>query len=375
MDRSVPQYSAGARQMTERGEDATELLPQSMVAGGRLVLDTGSFYAPGALKAITQGLLPELVAQQRQALVMDSTVQQIEALQGARGNGQDHEQAARILAALDAAQAWLRVGDPYSERDNKSRGMDSNAGTLIRELLLTQQLEQRFCVVTQNEALARVLLQNAHSPAITGVMGVSVACIEDGRFQSWDARLRQRDGLVRAGLRLHTRIAGGYRVIVDTSSLMLTGVADETPDGVAFLRRDLLPQLQAKQSRLIVPLRVLKELRSQPGHPAVPAALCLLEKAVSAGDALVVGDELELASGNERFADPVLVRAVIRYQYSHDLCIITQDEKLARLLLRNRDPRSDRDCLVVFITAGGASLGYWESKLLAKAQRAAGAAE
>ena len=91
-------------------------------------------------------------------------------------------------------------------------------------------------------------------------------------------------------------------------------------------------------------------------------ALAFLGSADAANAIIRAGDEDELVTENPNFADPVLVRAQ-RFQGEQNICFITQDENLARLLLDNHDPSSGKDYQVVFITFEGTALGNWEKKL------------
>ncbi len=348
-----------------------EFSPAWMCDRRKIVLDTGAFFARGASQAIVTCLAPALKARHERLFVLAATVQMIAEAIGtaSRQPSAKYESAKAILDALEDADAWLCINDPHASEQVEPR----QTTTLISDFVMTYQLATAFCVVTQNERLARQLLLNAHSPAIGGVRGVRVAHIDNGRFCDWIPRLERRDGFRPAEAGLEQRIARDYRIIVDTSSLMLLSYEARAKVGLTFFQDRLLPQLLKRGSKMIIPQRVFNELlkhsRQSGDQGSVSKdVLRFLEGADATKAVIRAADEGELATNDQNFADPVLVRAQ-RFQGEHDICFITQDTALATLLLKNHDPSSGKDYQVVFVTTDGAALGNWERKLLDQANR------
>lgn len=338
-----------------------------MCGGGRkVVLDTGAFLVSGAHQAIVTRLAPALKARNERLLVLATSVRMIAEAFGAAGRqpSAKYQSAKAALDALEAADLWTCIDDPHASEQVAPR----HTMTLISDFVMTYQLSMAFCVVTQNERLARQLLYNAHSDAIDGVRGVSVVHIDNGKFYDWVPRLERRDGFRSAEAGLEQRIARDYRIIVDTCSLMLQSYGTNAQAGLSFFKGRLLPQLLKHESKMVIPQRVFYELQSLSHGSGVAGevsrdVLRFLESSDAERAVIRAADEDELATKNPNFADPVLVRAQ-RFQAEHDICFITQDTKLARLLLRNHDPSSGKDYQVVFVKNDGTALGNWEKKLL-----------
>ena len=343
-----------------------EFSPALMCDGRTVVLDTGAFFASDASQAIVTCLAPTLTARRERLLVLAATVRMIAEAFGTAGRqpSAKYQSAKAILDTLEGADLWMCIDDPQASEQIAPR----HTTTLISDFVMTYQLSMAFCVVTQNERLARQLLYNAHSDAIKGVHGVSVARIGNGKFYDWIPRLERRDGFRSAEAGLAQRIARDYRIIVDTCSLMLQSYGTNAQAGLSFFKGRLLPELLKHRSKMVIPQRVFNELQSLSHGSGVEGkvskdVLSFLESADAERAVIRAADEDELATKNPNFADPVLVRAQ-RFQGEHDICFITQDTRLARLLLRNHDPSSGKDYQVVFVTNDGTALGNWEKKLL-----------
>lgn len=335
-----------------------------MIDHRKLIFDTGSFFASGAVHAITGSLLPELKNSGERLLVLDKSVRLIQdGLNNSKGQDRiKYVQAEEILCALEAEDAWVRLSDPL-EVDGTT---PLNTSTLISDLVMIHQLIERFCVVTQTEALAKLLLDNSFSPAIRGVKEVTVAYIEDGKFLNWIPRLNRRLGLEDAEPDFTQRIAKHFRVVVDTCSLMLLHPVTKAAVGLSFFKEKLVPELIKNGAKMVLPQRVLNELQNHagrlgPAQAVAQEALHFFRSSEIANVVVVASDELELSHSDPNFADPVLVR-VRRFQSLHNICMITQDANLAALLLNNHDSWSGKDYQVVFITIGGKSLCPWEKK-------------
>lgn len=331
----------------------------------KIIFDTGCFFASGAVHAITGGLLPELKGSGERLLVLDKSVRLIQdGLNNSKGQDRiKYVQAEEILCALEVEDAWVRLSDPL-EVDSTTQ---PNTSTLISDLVMIHQRVERFCVITQTEALASRLLKNSTSPAIPGVKQVIVVYVEDGKFLNWIPRLNKRLGLEGAELDLVKRIAKHFRVVVDTCSLMLLHPETKALVGLPFFKEKLVPELRKNNAKMVVPLRVRNELQKHAARVGPPqavsqAVLQFLRSDEMVDVVVIASDELELSHPDPNFADPVLVR-VQRFQALHNICFVTQDTNLATLLLNNHDAWSGKDYQVVFITMGGQSLGNWEKKL------------
>lgn len=344
-----------------------EVSPAQICDGRRVILDTEAFFASGASQAIVTGLAPALNARRERLLVLTPTVRTIAQAFSTPGRSPiaKYQSAKAILEALENADAWLCIDDPHASEHLAAR----RTATLISDFVLTYQLSMAFYVVTQNERLARQLLDNVSSPAIQSVRrNVSVAYIDNGKFYDWRLRLNRRDGREPAENELEKRIARDYRIIVDTCSLMLPSRPGNAAVGLSFIRARLLPELLKHGSKMIIPQRVCNELQNNSigigdKQKVAKEVLAFLGSADAANAIIRAGDEGELVSEDPNFADPVLVRAQ-RFQGEHNICFITQDENLAQLLLDNHDPSSGKDYQVVFITFEGTTLGNWEKKLV-----------
>ena len=342
-----------------------EVSPAQICDGRKVILDTEALFASGASQAIVTGLAPALKVRQERLLVLAATVRTIAQAFGTAGRppSAKYQSAKAILESLENADAWLCIDDPHASEHLAAR----HTATLISDFVLTYQLSMAFSVVTQNERLARQLWLNSDSGAIRDVVGVGCAYIDHGTFHDWTPRLRRRAGLESAEDKVEQRIARDYRIIVDTCSLMLPSREGNAAVGLSFIKARLLPELLKHGSKMIIPQRVFNELQnnsigSGDKQKVSKEALAFLGSADAANAIIRAGDEDELVTENPNFADPVLVRAQ-RFQGEHNICFITQDENLARLLLDNHDPSSGKDYQVVFITFEGTALGNWEKKL------------
>lgn len=356
--------SSGLSSTAQPQGDSEELSLAWIARHNKIVIDTGSFFVNGAFCALIERLLPELKNSQKRVLVLDNTVRVIQ--KGLHDtSGEDnfkYQRAEQILSALDAAQAWVRLSDPQGDASLPP----PKTLTLISDLVLTYQFERSFCIVTQVETLAARLLDNSESEAIKGVKKVTVAFLEDDKFFNWIPRLNRRLGYMGYGPEVVKRFAKHFRIVVDTCSLMLIHPKSNAAVGLFFLKEKLLPELLKYNAKLVVPKRVLNELQQKvkQSDSAMIATEVLntLSSTEMANAVVVASDEDELFYRDPNFADPILVK-VQRFQALHNICLVTQDEKLAELLLRNRDAGSEKDYQVVFIRIDGHSIGNWDKKL------------
>jgi rRNA-processing protein FCF1 len=357
--------SSGRSTTAQPQGDSEELSPAWIARHNKIVIDTGSFFSDGAFCALIERLLPELKNSQKRVLVLDNTIRVIQKGldEASEEDKLKYQRATRILTALEAAQAWVRLSDP--------QGGDSlllpQSLTLISDLVLTYQFEQAFCIVTQIEALAARLLDNSESKAIKRVKKVTVAFLEDGKFVNWVPWIKRRRGETGFGPDVVERFAKHFRIVIDTCSLMLIHPKSNDATGLLFVKEKLLPELLKYNAKMIVPKRVLNELQQKvtqsDSATIATEVLNTLSSKEMANSVLVASDEDELFCRDPNFADPILVK-VQRFQAFHNICLVTQDKELAKLLLKNRDAGSEKDYQVVFIRINGCSIGNWEKKLL-----------
>jgi len=118
---------------------------------------------------------------------------------------------------------------------------------------------------------------------------------------------------------------GDYRVFIDTCSLM-------EPTAWTYIRETLMPVLKAQKASLILPLRVLKELRRLNGKEGVDSETASKASSGLATVALMLGaGVLEIMGSEEEstFADNYFLYTFTKLRLKYNLALITQDRKLA----------------------------------------------
>lgn len=333
----------------------------------KLFADSDTFIDPAARAFFVPVLVPLLQATGTMLLVSERTV---DFLNNAVVSGED-EVAAAARGGLDILNQLQQLGLVADCKDPYPIGGHRFATDLLyRELFVKYQLQMPLCLLTQNAILARQILANAQSEAFERVQPVAVMCLDlRGMPQVWAAPPPKRsanDGEVRRP-DLEAQIARDYRILVDTSSLMLSSEDGSQPVGAMFFRERLLPLLIDHRNTLLVPMQVTEEihkhLRSGNGRRASHAqhAEDILQHCLSLG-LLDVGSEVNETRVGAGFADQALVRIAIRFSVERHLCFITQDRELARTLLANR-AAGPHKLLVVYISPHSGRLGDWERRL------------
>jgi rRNA-processing protein FCF1 len=360
-------------------------LPPSWLAREcKIFIDTSSFLVPSAREALLSRLLPKLAAVQATALV---SVRTVDFLQDRKSHGDgDIKQGAQ--AALDILNGLLSTDRVVTANDPHPIGGDKHDTTaLYGGLFIGFQHEKELCLITENEALALQVIRNARLGALLKdgkitVKGVYAAYIEDGQFKNWVPRLMNATSAAApllSKVSIEQQIAAGFKVIADTSSLILLDVRSDAMLGPPFFIEQLLPLFRSSQNRLIVPERVIRELEKhvtstrEKLREQGPAGLAVLKKFDDAYLLEHCEDEHEVLGTGNNFADPVFLKLAIRFQQTDRLCFITQDTLLAKALIENRSPGNEQRFLVTFITMQG-RLGHWEKKLADQKLRAGGEA-
>lgn len=123
------------------------------------------------------------------------------------------------------------------------------------------------------------------------------------------------------------------KIMIDTCSLM--------HDKCRLMLSKLLPALQKHGKEVVVPAKVIGELKKHQGDPSDPF------RAASAAEGLRLCEMLKQAGclsvrGTERdnFADNAFFVSISGYRYEHSMLLITQDRKLSQDILRLNDMQS-----------------------------------
>ena len=358
------------------GDDLLRLDVAVVAEHHRVVIDTQSLTNSHAEVVLVGQVLPQLKRLGREAIVSVRTIQALQA-----------QSQSRVPALAEAARLGLRNLKAFQDDGAVIPASDPHpipGDPLDTELLLTElfvgyQQREALCLVTQNESLAWSVLRNARSGAFSRAAPVVAAFVANDGLRNWAPKLAQRSVMPTTDWpndELDNTALASCRIFVDTCSWMLDDKQDAgRARGVDFLRTQLLPLVEAHRNALMVPDRVRLELEDQARRPGdqqagAVAGLQLLQELRASGLAVLAADPDEVA-GNVRFADPVFVRLAVRFQSEFDLCFVTQDEKLATLLMGQRNSGTGRRFLVVFIPMTGNALVPWRLKLARKKPAAA----
>lgn len=340
----------------------------------RLFVDTSSLLADGFGRAMSDALMPALAKTQQNVLVLSRTIEHLKAL---ASNPQEARRARAVdalglLSRMQSKGMVVDVADPHPVA-----GSAFGTASLFAEMFVRYQLEAMQCLMTQDDRLALQIIRNSRLQSIQGAKPAIAVYIENGMIKNWVPKLlskpqsvsttapRERGPVPIAGL-----VAREFKIIADTSSLMLVQKESGEFRGIEFFGKVLLPLLQQARAPLLIPMRVVAELqklqRSDDARRRTvsTAALEVLNQFDAAGLLVRGEDENELQGASAQFADPVFVQLMVRFQASHDLCFITQDTNLARGLIYNRASNGVRQVLVTFLPMRG-SLNpvEWETRL------------
>ncbi|GEM_PF-2689012 len=351
------------------GDDVLVLDASVLADRHKVVLDTDSLTNPHASKVLAGQLLLALTQAGAKAL---TSVRTVDALQAGlksrhRASVDAAKRGAGVLKAFQDAQSVVNADDPHV-----IAGDPLDTATLLTELFVGYQQREALCLITQNASLAWAVLRNARSGAFNRAAPVVAAYVAHDGLRNWAPELANQPVLPssRAGSSeddVHLALRD-CRVFVDTCSWMLEDKAQPGSDrGASFLLNVVKPLLEQYRNPLMVPDRVRLELEHHVNshdaeHALALAGLGALAQFRKAGLAILASDPDE-AAGNARFADPVFVRLAVRFQSEFDLCFVTQDTKLATLLLACRQPGTGRKFLVTFIPMKGKTLLPWSVKL------------
>lgn len=336
-----------------------------LIKNYKLFIDTGSLLESSATKVFIEVLLPLLQQHDAKVLVSGRTIDNLE-YQRSSQNPPVQSKASDALKILQAIQNVNRLFD--AKDPHTIAGDPFDTFNLFTELFIGYQLKFKLCLITQNEALALQILKNSRSEAFNSVKDVKAVYVENGELNNWIPRIlgksKRQDNEVSI-----SHVAAGFKIIADTSSILLPDANNGTQIGLPFFRDILLPEITKHDNKLILPNRVIKELQKhsrsteQALSTAANEALSVLMM-YDTKKRLVIGeDPHEVEGAGSTFADPVFLRLGIRFQSTHDICFITQDANLAKTLLDNHNPGTGHEFLVTFIPQRSQKLVRWESKI------------
>lgn len=369
-----PRHAAAAKlpfELRDGDDEVAIKLGPWFVRDQKVFVDTGSFQVSNARGLFVDQLIPLLDQLGKEVLISDRTIRALQASSSHAdaSRAQHSKDALAIIAAMSDAKRLIHCADPH-----EIPGDPHDTFGLYSELFIGFQLKSRLCLITQNESTALQVIKNSRSKAFKNVRHVLAVYVEDGRLKNWVPRLLERAGhsVQPSGGQsqaLESVITRGFKIVADTSSLLV--VSDRTGKhvGVEFFGETLLPLLERHSNVLIVPTRVTHEVKKHAAsddaalRDAATAGLVVLQRYIDKGRLVVGQDEHELEGHNRTFADPVFVRLALRFHGEHDLCFITQDTQLAKTLLENRVSGGDRQFLVTYVDRRQGRLMRWEPRL------------
>jgi hypothetical protein len=344
--------------------------PVRLAGHHRVVLDTESLTCAHAFDVLCGQLLPALVECKAQALLSSRSIDALHAdMRSSKpAIAQASRRGADIVRRFQESGALIDARDPHV-----IAGGAFETESLLTELFVGYQLREKLCLVTQNDSLAMAVLRNARSEAFSQAQSVVTAYVSHDGLRNWapellESRILPSTGMDVGGREMDLAMCR-CKVFVDTCSWMLEDKANDgaTTRGAEFLQQFVLPELRKYGNPLMQPERVSLELEHIASGGSVSSRHALagidsLAQFEASGLAVLASDPDEVAD-KQRFADPVFVRLAVRFQSEFDLCFVTQDTKLAELLLACRKPGTGRLFLVTYIPMRGEQLKPWAGKL------------
>lgn len=336
----------------------------------KIVIDTDSLTNTHAFSVLCGNLLSALTATGQKAMISTRSARALHfgLTSKHKASMEEARRGIRVLETLQQNESVIQAHDPHL-----ISGDPLDTELLLKELFIGYQQQHALCLVTQNSALAWAVLRNARSGAFNRVEPVVAAYVAYDGLRNWAPELANWPVPPSSGKSWTSEDLNhamrDCKVLVDTCSWMLedkTGSGTSTR-GANFMLTVVKPLLEQFGNKLIVPDRTRLELEHHAKsmgeqQPLARVGLDALMQFRKEDLAVLASDPGE-AAGSERFADPVFVRMAIRFQSEFDLCFITQDRKLATLLLESRQPGTGRKYFVTFIPMRGDLLIPWERKL------------
>jgi hypothetical protein len=349
-------------------DDAHEL--ERVAKDTTIFIDTSALLEPGADRVLIQELAGCLTRVGRKACVLSRTVDYLQDCVKS-ADSPDHAAAKRALRIVGKLQAQNLLDEAADTPDFKEPGFSTRRMLVL--MFLRYQISKYQTLITSDEITAQRIHTNARLGAIeVSSKPVNLYYVGERNLQRWAPLLAPDDAIISPHSASSTRdlktIAQKCKVVVDTCSLMRC-LDDTRLTGAVYFSEVLLPLMREVGNSLIVPARVVRELKvnqNKPGTAVAAAAGLRVLDAYQAAGLLALGeDKHELGGTSKNFADPVFIQLAIMSSVSHDLCFITQDTNLAIALIANRESTGGRATHVVYLEDRSLPVGLeaWEPAL------------
>lgn len=337
IDEPVTPKPAAKRTLPAYMNDTLDMKP-TVASRFSYVIDTDTLLMPGILDWLENTLLPALAESQKRVRVFFRSTEQLMRI------SEDSRHAASSLAraVLPRLSALANAGKIRIQADPQPvEGIDpDNTYRVMVEALLTNQFKERVAMITQSMTLAEQLVQVAGSGAFTQTAESRVFYFDGHRRVLRDWRpliMEDAAGRLKACSPIEEEVAAGYRLMVDTSSLMVQNEEQETNAVEAFFEQRFIPLLENTRNPVIVAEDVRGELGNHVRRAVEPQCSLALRATqlldYLASESLCVTANWGTAYQQERaFADRQFVRFLNAYHGKDNLCLITQDRALAQLL-------------------------------------------
>lgn len=166
-------------------------------------------------------------------------------------------------------------------------------------------------------------------------------------------------------------ICKNYKIFVDTSALMLRGAEKFFHNFYPLLEKNNDPNDPDKP--IILPARVINEIRNHTKskenidrYTLAKAGWSIIENLSNQKLLDIRGEENEVAGGSSNFADPIFALVFHKWRLATNLCLITQDTKLAIDILNikySQSVSSSKQMKILFINDRNFLLEEWEPRL------------
>lgn len=364
--------------LIEPNIDDNHLLPSikldaSFINTYKIFVDTDSLIHPSASQFFDASLTKLLRNHDQKILISERT---IDFLSSSAAHPNTHA-AQAATGALDILSTLQNNGcvadckDPYSIAGGKY-----STDTLYLELFVKYQLERALCLITQNQVLAKRIWKNATSAAFNRTKPVVLLFLDSqGKPRPWfqtDITVENKtEAPVSRQKTLIEDISENYKILADTSSLMLHDDRKDKFLGRDFFLDNLLYCLKTHNNSLLVPLHVTKEIQRHKGsrNSLLAKQANLAEQTLHTylkEGVLDISNEEDETSSGKAFADQVFVRIAIRFATMRNLCFITQDRELAKLLIANGEAvaaSSEYELKVIYIDNRSGKIQDWIPRL------------
>jgi serine/threonine protein kinase/rRNA-processing protein FCF1 len=358
-----------------RPEDSIEQFSfdSNFVSTYKMFVDTDSLMHKAAPIFFESYLSPILKKADKELIISERS---IDFLKEATSSIESHiaksaKSALSLLMGLQKEHCVTDCKDPFTIHGDRFA-----TNILFKELFVKYQFNSPLCLITQNASLAEQILVNSRSAAFQKAESVVVAYFgENGIVKNWAHLLTKAitnsPSASKDYRSLEEKISSSYKVIADTSSLMLFQKETELHAGEKFFLARLLPLFTNTRNSLIIPLQVTAEIQkhTQSTNKNLASQARIADSILQSylkSSLLEIGSEENETKTGSGFADQAFVRIAIRFADTVNICFITQDRELARTLLANQNPSGlpqRHDFLVTYIHERSEKLADWERRL------------